>query len=129
VAWHSLGRSLIKQTMGKLLRVQLLAVRRIYSRQNQDGAHHLFHRRSYQHRLDRACGAGCQLVAGSVEDYLAFCKARGEDPEKPFSGQFVVRAEPSLHRAMFCAAKRAGMSLNKWVTSTLERSVSRQDRA
>jgi predicted HicB family RNase H-like nuclease len=29
-----------------------------------------------------------KAFAGSVEDYLAFCKARGEDPEKPFSGQF-----------------------------------------
>ena len=51
-----------------------------------------------------------KAFAGSVEDYLAFCKARGEDPEKPFSGQFVVRAEPSLHRGMFSAAKRAGMT-------------------
>ena len=64
-------------------------------------------------------------LAESVEDYLAFCKERGEDPEKPFSGQFVVRAEPALHRAMFSAAKRAGQSLNKWVTTTLERAVER----
>jgi predicted HicB family RNase H-like nuclease len=70
-----------------------------------------------------------KAFAGSVEDYLAFCKERGEDPEKPFSGQFVVRAAPSLHKAMFSAAKRAGMSLNKWVTSTLERAVSRQGSA
>ena len=48
-----------------------------------------------------------RAFAGSVEDYLAFCR------------------EPSLHKAMFSAAKRAGMSLNKWVTSTLERAVSR----
>jgi predicted HicB family RNase H-like nuclease len=61
----------------------------------------------------------------SVDDYLAFCKARGEEPEKPFSGQFVVRAEPSLHKAMAGAAKRAGVSLNKWVTATLERAVTR----
>jgi predicted HicB family RNase H-like nuclease len=27
----------------------------------------------------------------SVEDYLAFCKERGEEPDKPFSGNFVVR--------------------------------------
>jgi predicted HicB family RNase H-like nuclease len=66
--------------------------------------------------------------AGSVEDYLAFCRERGEQPEKPFSGKFVVRAEPALHRAMFSAAQRAGMSLNKWVTSTLQRAVSRQER-
>jgi predicted HicB family RNase H-like nuclease len=58
-----------------------------------------------------------KAFAGSVEDYLAFCKSRGEDPEKP-SGQFVVRPEPSLHKAMFSAAKRAGMSLNRPATST-----------
>src|SRR5450631_3461696 len=60
-----------------------------------------------------------KALAGSIEDYLAFCKERGEEPEKPFSGQFVVRAEPALHKAMFSAAKRAGMSLNRWVTSAL----------
>jgi predicted HicB family RNase H-like nuclease len=64
----------------------------------------------------------------SVDDYLAFCKARGEEPEKPFSGQFVVRAEPSLHKAMVSAAKRAGVSLNKWVTATLEDAVRRRRR-
>jgi predicted HicB family RNase H-like nuclease len=66
-----------------------------------------------------------RAFAESVDDYLAFCKARGEQPEKPFSGQFVVRAEPSLHKAMVTAAKRAGVSLNKWVTATLERAVTR----
>jgi predicted HicB family RNase H-like nuclease len=66
-----------------------------------------------------------RAFAESVDDYLAFCKARGEEAEKPFSGQFVVRAEPSLHKAMVSAAKRAGVSLNKWVTATLERAVTR----
>jgi predicted HicB family RNase H-like nuclease len=60
----------------------------------------------------------------SVEDYLAFCKERGEAPEKPYSGQFVVRVEPPLHRAVVTAAKRAGVSLNKWVAATLERAAS-----
>ncbi|MDZ4796593.1 MAG: type II toxin-antitoxin system HicB family antitoxin, partial [Bryobacteraceae bacterium] len=27
----------------------------------------------------------------SVEDYLAFCAERAEEPEKPYSGKFVVR--------------------------------------
>ncbi|WP_244914839.1 type II toxin-antitoxin system HicB family antitoxin [Rhizobium sullae] len=40
-----------------------------------------------------------QILADSVEDYLAFCKERGEEPEKPFSGQFVVRTDPSVHKA------------------------------
>ena len=62
-------------------------------------------------------------LAASVEDYLAFCRERGESPEKPFSGQFVVRVDPSLHRKVAGAAKRAGASLNKWVAAALERAA------
>lgn len=32
-----------------------------------------------------------QAFRKSVDDYLAFCAERGESPEKPFSGKFVVR--------------------------------------
>ncbi|QND54137.1 type II toxin-antitoxin system HicB family antitoxin [Phyllobacterium sp. 628] len=64
-----------------------------------------------------------EALAGSVDDYLAFCTERGEEPEKPFSGQFVVRTEPLLHKAISSAARRAGVSLNKWVVTTLERSL------
>jgi predicted HicB family RNase H-like nuclease len=57
----------------------------------------------------------------SVEDYLAFCSERGEEPEKPFSGQFVTRVSPDLHRRINLAAMLAGKSLNAWVTEQLER--------
>ncbi|MBP1848282.1 putative HicB family RNase H-like nuclease [Rhizobium petrolearium] len=67
-----------------------------------------------------------QAMADSIEDYLVFCKERGEEPEKPFSGQFVVRTEPSIHKAVSSAARREGVSLNKWVTQALERAVSRK---
>ena len=60
-------------------------------------------------------------LQNSVEDYLAFCRERGEEPERPYSGQFLVRVEPDLHRAVVVAAKKAGLSLNKWVARTLER--------
>jgi predicted HicB family RNase H-like nuclease len=56
----------------------------------------------------------------SVEDYLAFCKERGEAPEKPFSGQFVTRVSPDLHRRINMAATLSGKSLNAWVTEQLE---------
>ncbi len=61
-------------------------------------------------------------LAESVEDYLTFCRERGE-PEKPYSGQFVVQVDPVLHRALASAAKRAGASLNEWVAAALERAV------
>jgi predicted HicB family RNase H-like nuclease len=64
-----------------------------------------------------------KAFAASIEDYLAFCKERGEEPEKPFSGQFVVRTEPSLHKDLSAAARRAGVSLNKWVASALQKAV------
>ena len=64
-----------------------------------------------------------QTPRESVENYLAFCRERGEEPEKRYSGQFVVRVDPVLHRALASAAKRAGGSLNKWVAAALERAV------
>lgn len=66
-----------------------------------------------------------QAFADSVADYLAFCLARGEAPEKPYSGQFLVRVDPPLHRAVVTAARRAGLSLNKWVAATLERAAAK----
>jgi predicted HicB family RNase H-like nuclease len=59
----------------------------------------------------------------SVEDYLAFCAERREEPEKPFSGQFVTRVSPDLHRRVNFAATLSGKSLNAWVTEQLERGV------
>ncbi len=36
----------------------------------------------------------------SVEDYLEFCSERGEEPEKPYSGKFLVRVGPELHKTL-----------------------------
>jgi predicted HicB family RNase H-like nuclease len=71
----------------------------------------------------RSVGELKTALADSIEDYLAFCKERGEEPEKPFSGQFVVRVDPPVHRAAVSAAKREGVSLNRWVARLLERAT------
>ncbi|MCA1616420.1 MAG: type II toxin-antitoxin system HicB family antitoxin [Acidobacteria bacterium] len=55
----------------------------------------------------------------SVEDYLAFCAERGEEPDKPFSGNFVVRIRPDLHRRLYIQAKKAGKSLNAFIEERL----------
>ena len=59
----------------------------------------------------------------SVDDYLAFCAKRGEEPEKPFTGKFVVRIPPDLHRKVYVAAKKSVSSLNSWILQTLEHST------
>ena len=66
-----------------------------------------------------------QAFHESVDDYLEFCRQRHESPDKPHSGRFVVRISPDLHRKIFTVAKVSGQSLNAWVASQLESSVTR----
>ena len=56
----------------------------------------------------------------SVDDYLEFCRERGEAPDKPFSGKFLVRVPPELHRQMMVEARRQGKSLNAYVQDNLK---------
>jgi len=55
----------------------------------------------------------------SVDDYLSFCSERGEAPEKPYSGKFVVRVEPELHKNITIEARKKGKSLNIWVKDAI----------
>jgi predicted HicB family RNase H-like nuclease len=64
-----------------------------------------------------------KALAESIEDYLTFCRERGEEPEKPFSGQFIVRVAPETHRAAASAARRSGVSLNKYIATLMERAT------
>ena len=64
-----------------------------------------------------------QAFIDSVEDYLAFCAERGENPEKPFSGKFVIRIDPGLHRKLYQYAKQANLSINRFVQEILEKEL------
>lgn len=55
----------------------------------------------------------------SVDTYLAQCARRKVAPEKPFSGQVLVRMPPDLHRDVSGIARDAGLSVNSWVVQTL----------
>jgi len=66
-----------------------------------------------------------QAFRDSVDDYLEFCTLRGEEPEKPFSGKFVIRLSPELHREAFIKARLSDKSLNSWVSEVLEKAVKR----
>jgi len=64
-----------------------------------------------------------QAFHDSVDDYLVLCNERGEAPDKPFSGQFVTRIPPELHRQVNVAAVVSGKSLNGWVAEQLQAAV------
>jgi len=55
----------------------------------------------------------------SVDDYLDYCRERGEEPEKPFSGRLMLRLPPELHRRLYIEARREGKSLNQWIADRL----------
>ncbi len=55
----------------------------------------------------------------SIDDYLDYCKTRNEEPDKPFSGKFVVRVSPEIHRKVYMAAKKSGQSINAWLNMNL----------
>jgi predicted HicB family RNase H-like nuclease len=54
----------------------------------------------------------------SIDDYLEYCKERGEQPDRPFSGRLMVRLSPELHRDVY-EAQREGKSLNQWIAEKL----------
>ncbi len=62
-----------------------------------------------------------QSLQDSVEDYLRWCAEEGVEPEKPYTGKFVVRLSPDLHRRISLKARAAGVSLNQWVSDALTR--------
>ena len=61
-----------------------------------------------------------QAFRESVDDYLDFCVQLGQAPEKPFTGKFMLRLTPGLHRKVFVAAKQSGESINGWVVDQLQ---------
>ena len=50
-----------------------------------------------------------------VED----CKARGETPEKPYSGHLMLRVPPEVHAHAAMMAEAHGKSLNQWAAEVL----------
>jgi len=61
----------------------------------------------------------------SVDDYLDFCRERGEEPDKPFSGKLTLRLDPELHRSIYIRSKRENKSLNHWIIEALGRITDR----
>ena len=60
----------------------------------------------------------------SIEDYLAFCKRMGKDPDVPASGKLILRFPPELHSRATIIAKSKGMSLNTFVAEAVKEKLS-----
>lgn len=63
----------------------------------------------------------------SLRVFLDFAKEKNIEPRKRFSGQFVLRLKPEVHKKYALIAKSKNMSLNQVLASTLERAVEAVD--
>ena len=60
----------------------------------------------------------------SVDDYIAFCKERGIRTRGSHApARFSLRVSPKVHSAAISAASLEGMSLNAWISKTIEKAA------
>jgi predicted HicB family RNase H-like nuclease len=57
---------------------------------------------------------------GAVDKYLAFCKAEGKTPDKPFKGSLNIRIPADVHRHLSITADLEHKSLNSVIAERLE---------
>lgn len=59
----------------------------------------------------------------AVEDYLKYCKEEGIEPHKSYSGSLNIRISPEVHSKIAILAKQAGISINVFIKSAVEKQV------
>lgn len=59
----------------------------------------------------------------AVEDYLAYCKEEGIEPHKSYSGTLNIRISPETHSRIAILAKQAGISINAFIKSAVEKQL------
>ena len=62
----------------------------------------------------------------AVDNYLAACEQLGQAPNKPHSGNLMLRVPVEVHAAVAAAAEASGKSINQWVAGVLEKACHAQ---
>lgn len=60
-----------------------------------------------------------EAFEASVDFYLDTCAERGEEPNKSYSGNLMLRVTPEVHASVATAAEVSGMSINQWAAEKL----------
>lgn len=75
----------------------------------------------------------CEMIKDAMKDWIEECQKRGipipepESDDKKYSGRFITRVSPSLHKALAGLAQEQEISLNLLVNEILARAIGRQD--
>ena len=62
----------------------------------------------------------------AVDDYIATCAKIGKKPQKSYSGQMMLRIDPTVHANAALAAELSGKSLNQWSEEVLAKAAERE---
>jgi predicted HicB family RNase H-like nuclease len=62
----------------------------------------------------------------AVDDYIATCAKIGKKPQKSYSGQMMLRIDPTVHASAAMAAELSGKSLNQWSEEVLAKAAERE---
>jgi len=62
----------------------------------------------------------------AVDDYIETCAKIGKDPQKPYSGNLMLRVDPAVHSKAALAAELSGKSLNQWGEEVLRAAAEKQ---
>jgi len=76
--------------------------------------------RAVLHFAGRDIGELKGALADTIADYREWCRERGVEPEKPYSGALSLRIAPDLHRRIAEKAAQAGESVNQFIAGRLE---------
>lgn len=97
----------------------------VFAYEDDDDAFHgeILGIRDVIHFTGRATTELRRAFEEAVDDYLETCAELGRDPDRPYSGRFMVRVAPETHRLAETAARAAGKSLNAFVAEALERAA------
>jgi len=60
----------------------------------------------------------------AVEDYILFCKEKGNPVQKSLMGSFNIRIKPDIHQRAAIVALQKNISLNHLVQQAIERELS-----
>lgn len=56
----------------------------------------------------------------AVDNYLDACKKLDQKPNKPYSGNLMLRIPVETHAAVAATAEASGKSINQWAAGVLE---------
>lgn len=59
----------------------------------------------------------------AVDDYLAYCKDEGIEPDKSYTGALNIRITPAVHRRAAMLARQSGITLNSFIKEAVEQKV------